>query len=292
MNKNIIFIALSLLITTILITSSCDKIEAPYTEDNGNVVIADTVRKVLFEDYTGHDCVNCPDAHRILEELHDLYGDRLIVVVEHVGFFARIVQPDLLYDFRTSEGTDFATFFGSLSAPLPKGAVNREKINGSYLIDRAAYPTYVSLAIDSMPVMPDIYIELTATYNSNDSTIAVDAKLTALTGLPAGKYNLSILVTEDNIIEPQKNSDPNNGTTPIIHDYEHNDVLRGAINTTWGEEFTDAAISIGQTFDLSPPNYKIGSDWKPDDLHIVAFIYYADGANDKIVIQAEKIKLK
>ncbi len=291
MNKNIFFIILSLFIATAFLTSSCDKVEPPYTVNNGSGIIADTVRKILFEDYTGHDCVNCPDAHIILEQLHTLYGDRLIVVVEHVGFFSRTTS-ELTYNFRSAEGTAYATFFGSLGAPLPKGAVNREKINGSYLIDRVGYPPYVSLAIDSMPEMPDIYIELTATYNSTNNTIGVDAKLTALKDFSAGKYNLSILVTEDKIIEPQKNSNPLIGTTPTIHDYEHNDVLRGAINNTWGDEFTDAAISIGQTFDLSYSNYKIGSDWKPDDLHIVAFAYYADGVNDKVVIQAEKIKLK
>ena len=41
---------------------------------------------------------------------------------------------------------------------------------------------------------------------------------------------------------------------------EHNDVLRGAINTTWGKEFSNTSISNGQTFNESFPNYKIGKE--------------------------------
>jgi len=292
MNKKIIYLIFGVFVTVMLVTTACDKIEPPYMEDNGGGVIADTVRKVLFEDYTGHECVNCPSAHKTLEDLHNVYGDRLIVIAEHIGYFAEPRPAPFDYDFRTSEGTEMSTFFGASAAPLPKGMVNRKKINGSYLIDKGEYGSAISLAIDSMPVLPDIYIQLSATYNSTDSLIGVEVKLTALTNLLAGKYNLSVLATESKIIQPQKNNDPNIGNVPEIDDFEHNHVLRGAINTTWGEEITNGVITKGQTFTKSYSSYKIGNDWNPDNIHIVAFVYYADGSNNKVVIQAEQIDLR
>ncbi len=280
----------SVLISMMVLTTSCDKVEPPYMT-TPDVVTGDTVRKLLLEDFTGHRCVNCPAAHKTIEDLQKAYGDRIVVMVIHTGFFAKPEPPELVYDFTNPDGDAIGVFFAADQASLPKGMVNRIDNGSGYLLNPTAYGTAVSLVLDSMPKQPDIYIELTAAYNGTDSTISVDAKLTALIDFPAGKYNLSVMVVESNIIEPQKNSDPSIGTTPIIHDYNHKDVLRGAINTTWGEEFANSAITNGQAFTKSYTNYKIGKDWKPDDLKIIAFAYYADGAEDKVIIQAEEVEL-
>ncbi len=291
--KNKLLIGFFALFTTaVLISTSCDKISEPYMDNGGKTVAGDTVRKLLFEDFTGHECVNCPSAHKSIEDLQLIYGDRIIVMAEHVGFFARPKAAPFDYDFRTSEGNDIATVFGAISAPLPKGMVNRTKHNGDFLLDRAAFGSAVSLVLDSMPSKPDVYIEIDPSYNSNDSTIKVDVKLSVLANMPSGKYNVVVMATENNIIQAQKNNDAAIGNVPEILDYNHKNVLRGAINTTWGEEFANASLSNGQTFTKSYSNYKIGSDWDADNIDIVAFVYYADGPNQNVVIQAEKVKLK
>jgi len=285
MNKNLVFI-ISVLVSMMILTTSCDKIDPPYVIANTGSVTGDTVRKVLFEDFTGHLCINCPAAHTTIEDLQKVYGDRMVVVAEHVGFFAKPKATPFDYDFRTTAGTEIDAYFGAAAAGLPKGVVNREKIDGSYVIDKEAFGTAVSLALDSMPEKPDIFIQLIVSYNSTDRTIGVDVKLTALKDMPIGKYNLSVFVTESRIIEAQKD-----GSDEIL-DYEHNHVLRGAVNNTWGDEFANSAITNGQTFTKTYSNYKIGDDWDPDNIHIVAFAYYADGPNEKVVIQAEQVDLK
>lgn len=292
MNNKILVGLFGIFISIILVSTSCDKVSEPYMDGNSSTITGDTVRKLLFEDFTGHECVNCPAAHKTIEDLQGVYGDRIIVMAEHVGFFAKPKNAPYDYDFRTTEGDDIATVFGAISAPLPKGMVNRKKQNGDYLIDRAAFATAVSLVLDSMPLLPDVYIEISPSYNSNDSTINVDIKLSVFKSMPSGKYNLAVMVTENGIVQAQKNNDENVGAIPEILDYNHKHVLRGAINTTWGEEFSDAELSVGQVFTKSYSNYKIGKDWNPDNLNIVAFVYYADGANENVVIQAEETKLK
>jgi hypothetical protein len=289
MNKILIF-AFGVLLSFMALTTSCDKIDEPYMNTGGGGPVSDTVRKVLLEDFTGHSCVNCPAAHAIIEGLQVVYPERIIPVVIHTGFFAKPKAAPYDYDFRTADGDAIGTEFGAITAPLPKGMVNRIN-NGGYLIGPAAYATAVSLVLDSLPEMPDIFIEITSSYNSTDSTISVEVKMTSLVNMPAGKYNVSVMVLESNIIEAQKNTSPNINNGQDIMDYNHKDVLRGAINTPWGEEFADAALSSNQTFTKSY-NYKIGKDWKPDDLKIVAFVYYADGPKDKVVIQAEEKHLK
>lgn len=288
--KKIVLIAFVGLYSFMMLSTSCDKVEQPYMNTGGGGVVGDTVRKVLLEDFTGHRCVNCPTAHEVIEGLQVIYPERIIPVVIHSGFFAEPKPSPYDYDFRTTVGDDIVTVFGISVNSLPKGMVNRDPLQTN--IGPTAYPTAVSLVLDSMDKMPDIYIELQPAYNSTDSTISVDAKMTVLKNMPAGKYNISVLVVESNIIEAQKNTNPNINNGKEILDYNHKDVLRGAVNTTWGEEFADAALSTGQVFNKAYTNYKIGKDWKPDDLKIVAFVYYADGPNDKVVIQTEEAHLK
>jgi len=290
MNRILIVVFAAFLSLTAL-TTSCDKVDEPYMNTGGGGHVGDTVRKVLLEDYTGHLCVNCPAAHKVIEGLQLVYPKRIVPVVIHTGFFARPIAAPYDYDFRTADGDAIATEFGAITAPLPKGVVNR--INkGGYLINPAAYATAVSLVLDSLPEMPDIFIEIDPSFNSNDSTISVDVKMTSLVNMPDGKYNLSVVIVESEIVEAQKNTTPEINNGKDILDYNHKDVLRGAINTSWGEEFANAALSPNQTFTKSYSNYKIGSDWNPDNLKIVAFVYYADGPNDKVVIQVDEVHLK
>jgi len=289
MNKILIF-AFGVLLSFMVLSTSCDKIDEPYMNTGGGGPVADTVRRVLLEDFTGHECVNCPAAHVIIEGLQKVYPERIIPVVIHRGFFAEPSLPPYEYDFRTPDGDAIAALFGT--APPPNGMVNRIKKSGSYLISPAAYAASVSLVLDSMPEMPDIYIEIDPSYNSTDSMISVDVKMTVLKNMPTGKYNVSVMVVESNIIEAQKNTTPEINNGKDILNYNHKDVLRGAINGSLGEEFVDAALSPNQTFTKSYTAYKIGKDWKPDDLKIVAFVYYADGQKDKEVIQVEEKHLK
>lgn len=291
MNKNILIGLFGIFISMIIVATSCDKVSEPYIDGTVVKVTGDTVRKLLFEDFTGHKCVNCPAAHMIIEDLQALYSDRIVVIAEHVGFFAKPLSPPFDYDFRTTAGDDIATFFGAINAPLPKGMINRKKQNGDYLLDRSAFATGVSLVLDSLPLLPDVYIEISPSYNSNDSTIKVDVKLSVLSNLPYGKYNLSVMLTEEGIIKAQSNTDEFAGNVPTIFDYNHKNVLRGAINTTWGEEFASAGLTAGQVFTKSYVDYKIGKDWNPANLRIIAFVYYADGPNNKTVIQAQEAKL-
>ena len=80
MSKYLILLLMSVIVASILTTTSCDKIEPPYFQNNGAIVTGDTVRKLLFEDFTGHDCVNCPSAHKKIEDLQAIYGDRIVVL--------------------------------------------------------------------------------------------------------------------------------------------------------------------------------------------------------------------
>ena len=289
--KNIFILIFTLLSAILVLTTSCDKVDPSCNVNNGKSVASDTVRKLLFEDYTGHLCVNCPSAHEIIHSLKKVYGEsRIVTVAIHTGFFAIPAASPYDDDFTSADGDVISAFFGGNTAPLPKGVVDRKKVNGSYLIERAAFATEVSKVLDSLPQKPDLYLEIKPTYNGSNA-FDVDVKITAMKDMPAGKYNLSVLITESDIVAAQKNIDANINNGQEILDYHHMDVLRAAVNTPWGEEFA-TSISDGQTFTKTYTNVPIDAGWSADNISIVAFAYYADGANEKEVIQAQVEKLK
>ena len=76
-----------------LLLVTCDKVDLP---NIGTVTVnesCDTIfsfsaatqthRNILVEDFTGHLCGNCPEAAHELDQLHDIYGDTLIVISIH-----------------------------------------------------------------------------------------------------------------------------------------------------------------------------------------------------------------
>ena len=281
----------ALFITLGFLWTSCDKITCPCTEGGNNSgQTNDTIRKVLLEDFTGHTCVNCPQAHKIAADLQAYYGKQLIVVAIHANFFAKPKAAPFDDDFRTTEGEDLYNFFGVQTNPI--GMVNRIKqSNGGYLVDKGAFSSEVSKQIDSLPLTPDLYIYLDPTFNTGDSTINLQTDVTFLSNLPSGKYNLCVMITESGIIAAQKNNDPTLGDTPEILNYEHNHMLRGMFTTTWGDEILDAAPSANQVIHKSYSNFKLGKDWNPKNCHIVAFVYHADGPNIQQIIQAQEVEL-
>ena len=76
-------IQFTLLLFVITILTACDKIEGPYGV-KGVPIIGD--QKVLLEDFTGHTCQACPNAHREGKRLRDIYDERLVVLAVHADF--------------------------------------------------------------------------------------------------------------------------------------------------------------------------------------------------------------
>ncbi len=282
---------LTILLTSLFLWYSCDKVEPPYVENgNGGELNSDTVRKVLVEDFTGHTCVNCPQAHKIIEDLQQHYGKQLVAVAIHAGFFAKPKSAPYDYDFRTTEGTALYNLFQVQATPI--GMVNRVKqSDGGYLVNKGALASEVSKQLDSLPQKPDLYIHLTPSFNSSDSTLSLAAEITFLEALPSAKYNLCIMVTESDIVKAQKNNDPTIGSTPDIFDYHHKHVLRGMMTPTLGEEILDGTPGNMQVISKSYSNFKFGADWVPKNCRVVAFVYYADGPKKYQIIQAQEVEV-
>jgi hypothetical protein len=263
-------IALSFITLVLLIFAACDIVEPPYMSDNedDNGDTTEVVRKVLLEEFTGHQCPNCPDGTKMAEDLKAIYGDQLIIMSVHAGWFARPSDGLFSNDYRTVEGEALNDFFGCINYPI--GMVNRTEYDNSRLLNYSAWGGAIE-AITELP--PAFNIELELDYTPENTRLDISADVTSLINC-SNEYHLSVFIIEDGIISPQRTNDPNY-PTGIIEDYEHNHMLRMGVNGTWGEVLTDNNFAFGDTFSKQ---YQLTLDdaWVPENCSVIAFVYRSD----------------
>lgn len=270
-----------LFIVIVLCFVACNKIEGPYLtlseHEDVDVVFPEldpstVYRKILFDEYTGHLCPNCPAGHQVLEQLLDAYGDTLVAVCIHAGELAE-PEAGMPYDFRTPTGNQLNTDYHIQYNP--QAIINRsgapmdkpQWVNGVQNADRSFHAA----------------IQIINQFSESNRSLKINTKTTLLE-----EYNqpvqLSLLLVEDNIIKPQKNN------SQIVEDYVHNHVLRAGINGNYGEHISpeglmskDSSYLYGYSIDFN------GTDWMPENCSVIAILL---DESSKEVLQVEKVKVK
>lgn len=265
-----------------LFAASCDKVDGPpYSENPTGSNDTGAVRRVLIEDYTGAKCGNCPRAAETIESLKGIYGNKVISIGIHAGFFAvpnNPPNPKFNTDFRTAEGTELDNTFGNSAAGLPNGMVNRKEVTGSKILTYQNWGTVLGQIINTPP---DVRIKLSTTYDNGSRTAAVVVKTNILNDLN-DTYRICAYVTEDSIVDWQKDYDitPDND----INTYTHRHVLRGSMNTAWGTPIGTGALLAGENYQ-DAFSMVLNNAWDADHCAVVVFIY---NTNTGEVIQVEE----
>jgi len=276
---------LAQVLLTGIIFYSCEKVEAPYKlggEESDRGSSGDTVKNVLLEDYTGHGCVNCPAASDIARDLEGVYGERLVVIAVHAGYWATstgIFGPEFTTDFTCHAGNTWYDYFGIASVGNPNGLINRvEKNPGDYIITPANWGSKAEeeLAKDFM-----VQITIENNFNAATSTLGSNIKTVFQTDL-IGDYSVVACITQDSIIAAQKDERVTGG---VVENYIHMHALRASLNGDWGENINGGEdIVSGKVYEK---NYslKFADEWVPKNCWVVAFVY--DESN-KTVIQVDE----
>ncbi|HNS16597.1 MAG TPA: Omp28 family outer membrane lipoprotein [Bacteroidales bacterium] len=276
------YFSLFLLASSFLL--SCDEVEAPYLVDVGGADtsecpvpnfphIHDPVKRVLLEDYTGHLCVNCPTAAVTAHDLQAASGDRLVVISIHAGFFATPMGGNYTADFRTEAGNEWDTFFGISKVGNPNGMVDRIGYNSAHILSPGAWSDKIASQLEKEP---ELTVEIINDFQESDRKLCTHIQ-TVFVRETNRNLNLSVMITEDEIIAPQKNNNPDVGATPEILNYEHNHVLRSAINTPWGIQIAQRGVIMAKDTEVTK-SYKVylNEVWDPYKCRVVAFAYDAD----------------
>ena len=297
--KNRLVIFVILLSFTGLLWTACDKIDNPLLVVNEQDIpldldtnfIADSViisqKQVLIEDFTGHTCSNCPTAaitaHGWIEE----FDHRLIIYSVHAGNFAKPADEPYTNDFRCETGDELFNFFNVQGNP--SALINRVESNGNLVL-----PFFGEIwrnAVESeMQKESLIDLKIVNAYFPKSNAIKIYTYATFNQQIE-GKFKLVIYIAEDHIIAPQQNDNDDYGeeNVPDWLDYEHNNVLRDAVNGTHGTYISeDGIITEGEEY-AAENYYEINDDWVAANCNIIVFIYHEDSQE---ILQAAELGIK
>lgn len=264
--------------------------DIPLNEDTVFVVdsIIITHKQVLLEDFTGHKCVNCPEAGVTAHEWAENYDHKLIIYAVHAGFQAFPDQTgEYTYDFTNPTGDEIFNFFNQ---PFnPTAAVNRVEYNGNTILLFVTGDWEAAVA-NEMAKPNVLDMKMQNKYFPNTNSVEVSVTSTAKDNLD-GKYKIVVMVAEDLIVRPQKNNNEEVGPVPDWLDFHHRNVLRDAITSTFGQYVTaDGSLVEGET-NFNQFYYELDKPWISDtaDYNIITYIYEEESLN---ILQTAELMIK
>jgi len=270
-----------------ILTTGCEEITPPI-----NLDFTYTGRRVIVEEFTGVQCVNCPEGSKRLEELSNLHGEFVIPISIHAGSFSA-PYPSSLYDFRTPEGTNLERNLLGPVQGFPAAVVNRRLFNNEdeKPITINKWAGYIA---QELIQQPKLEVTINNSFDTTSRNLAVDVQLNFIETVtkPVG---ISVMILEDGISDYQLTPDKSvypDGKDPY---YKHKHVLRTMLTDYTGDaiSFTQTKTGSSSTFSY---NFTIPTEWKAEDCEVVAFVSYKGATDDNgneilDVLQANKEKV-
>lgn len=235
----------------------------------------EVVRHVLIEEFTGVQCVNCPQGAQLIENLVNTHGERLITVSIHAGFFADPL-PQSTYDLSTDIGEQLDALIGPVEA-YPSAAINRNAFGTSGKIHFS--PSWAGFVQQELDIPPQVGVQIANSFNENNGELTTNITVNFLETL-SGDLSLSVMITENDIVDTQLD------TSGLVEDYTHKHVLRAMLTNVAGNPIPTQGVetSLEESF-----TFNIPTEWNVNNCSVVAFVHRT--APDLEVLQVSEKKL-
>jgi hypothetical protein len=304
MKKHVSYI-LFLTIIAAIIWPSCQKIDEPleivdqrnYPEITDNDTTgSDSLnfiskyvdyKQVLLEEFTGHLCVNCPEAAKLAHELAVSLNHNLIIYTIHSGVFAEVQNNNVFNtDLSSEPGDRIYDDFQIFANPM--AMINRLPYNGLYQIFKDDWTAAVTAEIEK----PNIANMLVSnTFFPGQRTVKVEVSSDFNTQIE-GAVKLAVFIVEDSIVSPQLNNNPELGGDTLFN-YVHRNVLRANITPTYGVLLGDNGnVTPGEIYEKDF-TFAIDNDWVAKNCRIIAYIGKDDPTRNLVeIIQVVELEIK
>ena len=285
------FRVLSLIFILSACLFSCEEVGPNINLGKGSKALADTtyiespvqaaeVKRVLMEEFTGVQCVNCPAGHVIIQTLKNTFGEQLIAVGYHTDFLGEPYSFST-EDFRTDQATavqDYLVFDGY----KPAAAFDRVAFDGnqtSLLYPRNSWNNRMQ---QQLTKAAPVNIVLANTFDATTRKLTVALEL-HYTQDVAEAQKISLLLTESGMQQPQLNVG-----NVVDTAYTHFDVERVFLTNVLGDDLnttTEAGRVIRRIYETT-----LNANWKPENIHAVGFVHLFGTKRE--VLQAKEIAIK
>ena len=260
---------------------SCEEISPVVTGKMGNqgpVPPENQQRQVLVEEFTGVQCVNCPNGSIIIEGLLAQHGQQLVAISIHAGQFSPPYSQSA-YDFRTPDGNNLLNYLG---APFgyPSAVVNRKLFDNQFGL-QVGQNEWAGYIAQELTLPPQVLIDINPTFNNATREGEIDVILFVKETISDPDVRLSIIFTESNIVDHQLTPTSSPNTDP---DYKHKHVFRGMATPFDGSPITEPLVEgsqISKSFSYSLPD-----DWNESEVSVVVIVSHSGQRKD--VIQAHQ----
>jgi Secretion system C-terminal sorting domain/Outer membrane protein Omp28 len=222
-------------------------------------------KKIILEEFTGVNCVFCPQGHTIANNLTNANPGNFFVINVHVGGFATpsAGQPD----FRTPFGSALAGQSGLTG--YPSGTINRRVFSsamtaGGTALGRGGWTT----ATNQTKIQPS-YVNVAATSTidvvSRVLTVHVEGYYTGSSPVTTNKLNVALV--QNNTPGPQTGGN-------LGSNYNHQHRLVHMLTGQWGTDITNTATGsfVDQTLTYTIPAAYNNIPAELGELEVVAFI--------------------
>ncbi len=231
-----------------------------------NVATVPTKTNVMLEDFTGIECGNCPDGHKIASRMQLAQPAHVYTVAVHAGGYAQPKANDQP-DFLTAEGTAIHDYFHISS--YPSGMVNRKTFDMLGQIISRSY--WTSCARELCMQTADVNVWVSSTYDKATKKISADVELYYVNAVDADSSALCVSLLQNGILGPQAGGN-------MEDEYVHNHVLRAMFTPVWGDTIATSSQGtlVKRHYEYTLPD-TIGNQ-ATDPLHsdVVAYVIGAD----------------
>lgn len=238
----------------------------------GQTIVSTTPddKNVVMEEFTGINCVYCPDGHAIARAIQNANPDRVSIINIHQGGFATPTgsQPD----FRTQWGDAIVnqSYSGS-GFGYPSGTVNRHVFPGRSMasgggsaMGRGSWTASANETL-ALPSYLNVAVEADLDVQTRVLTVHVEGYYTGDSPESTNKLNIALL--QNDTKGPQTGGNAGNN-------YVHMQRLVDLLTGQWGEEIsqTTQGTFVDRTFTYTIPADYRGVPALLEDMEIVAFI--------------------
>ena len=258
-----------------VLVQSCDKIDNPVIEviptiDTTEIDVPEflpmtsAIPRVLVEDFTAHQCGNCPPAGIQLSTLVNAHPDSVVPLAIHAGNLAA-TNKAFPIDWTCQEGD---VFWGDLSLQLnPIGRVNRVNTEFGQELLPNQWAVWVNEELNRTAAAG---IQMIIDADAPENELVIHAHVTWLSEV-IGQVSLALLVAENHTSGPQlwyQSADPPG--PGLVEDFDHNHVLRGSITGAYGLVIANNPTA-GDTHQVGY-NYTWNDNWAMENAEIVAVL--------------------
>ena len=224
-------------------------------------------KKVILEEFTGVNCVYCPQGHAIANTIKNANPSNVFLINIHVGGYSTPTagQPD----FRTTFGTAINNQAGV--AGYPAATVNRTQFSGlaqnggtGTAMNRNNWTTAVNQTLAQSSY---VNVATTASINVNTRllTVFVEAYYTGNSPVTSNRLNVALL--QNNTLGPQTGGN-------LGSNYNHQHRLIHMLTGQWGEIYTTttAGTLITRTYTYTLPASYNANPAEMGEFEIVAYV--------------------